>query len=153
MSDDEVEKQFLGWEEFDASVYSLASDIVAQEDPDVIVGIGRGGLPGAVMMSHAMEADFTSIEASHYEGTNQQATVQTGTIGQEQLGTDDHVLIFDDIVDSGETMKAVEELVKHSTAGMVSTAVIHVKPHRNFEPDYWLDETDDWVVYPWEVSL
>ena len=65
------------------------------------------------------------------------------------------VLIVDDVWDSGRTIMAVRERVLDA-GGIPETAVLHYKPNRttynNVRPDYYIDETDAWIVYPWDVG-
>jgi hypoxanthine phosphoribosyltransferase len=73
----------------------------------------------------------------------------------DPLLTDRRVLIVDDVWDSGRTIMAVRERVLDA-GGNPETAVLHYKPGRNAfsneRPDYHVDETDAWIVYPWDVG-
>ena len=49
---------------------------------------------------------------------------------------------------------AVRERVRQA-GGYPETAVLHYKPRRtayDARPDYYVDETDAWIVYPWDVG-
>ena len=65
------------------------------------------------------------------------------------------VLIVDDVWDSGRTIMAVRERVLDA-GGYPETAVLHYKPRRtaysDVRPTYYVDETDAWIVYPWDVG-
>src|SRR5207237_10208414 len=73
----------------------------------------------------------------------------------DPLRTGRRVLIVDDVWDSGRTIMAVRERVL-DTGGIPETAVLHYKPsHTSYSdvgPDYYVDETDAWIVYPWDVG-
>jgi hypoxanthine phosphoribosyltransferase len=140
------DEHYVTWGEFHAGVEALAMAIDGSAT-DVIVGVARGGLPGAVALSHRLNAALEVIRADYYEGKEQQEELH---VGEVELGEYSNVLIFDDIVDTGRTMTAVRDEVVTSVAGIVETAALHVKPDREITPDYWLEETDEWVVYPWE---
>lgn len=147
-----TDKEFVPWDTFGMAIRGLASQVTGEfGEVDNVLGISRGGLPGAVTLSHTLDADFTSVDATHYDGEDKKDHVTVGEIRQAPIGD---VLIFDDIVDTGETMGAVESLVEgYSRPGdSVYTASLDVKPHRTFEPDVWLRETEKWVVYPWEAE-
>ncbi|KKM13315.1 hypothetical protein LCGC14_1717380, partial [marine sediment metagenome] len=30
-------------------------------------------------------------------------------------------------------------------------ATLHVKPHSSIKPHFWVEETSDWIIYPWEA--
>jgi GTP cyclohydrolase IA len=53
----------------------------------------------------------------------------------------DRTLIVDDIVDSGRTLSGFSNN---------PTAALHVKPHSKVRPHAVVEETRDWIVYPWE---
>jgi hypoxanthine phosphoribosyltransferase len=153
-----TEKQYLSWEEFEGAVWSIAETVDSQfryGDVDIVTGIARGGLAGAVMLSHALDARLQVARADHYDDEEQQDEVIIESFGMRNVGDGDSVLLFDDIVDTGKTLSAVTH--EWETQGVVDfdfqTAAIHVKPDRDITPDYWIEETEKWVVYPWEVSL
>jgi hypoxanthine phosphoribosyltransferase len=75
---------------------------------------------------------------------------------------DDHqvkgrrVLVIDDVWDTGSTIVAVRNRLR--TAGAApDVCVLHYKPtHSRFpgdKPDYYAEETDGWIVYPWDPDL
>lgn len=143
------DKAFLSWGNHEYAIRMLATTIEEHEDPDTIVGVARGGLPGAVMLSHMLEAEMVAVEANLYEGEDRGDEV---TVGDFTMIPEGDVLIFDDVVDSGETMKEVYRMVDDvlGDGNGLTTAAINVKPDRKIDPEYWVEETDEWVVYPWE---
>ena len=59
-------KLWYDWKEMRRDVNSLCREIVLDKfDPDVIVGLSRGGLTPGVMMSHWMKKPFKPIK-QHY---------------------------------------------------------------------------------------
>lgn len=144
------QERYLAWQTFEAGLYAIAEQVDDEEDIDTIVGVSRGGLPGAVMLSHMLDSTVETIDATHYDDRDRRNDVEIGTVDMPES---DAVLIFDDIVDSGKTMAAVLEQVKLATAAPISTASMFVGPDRKHEPDYWIEETDEWIVFPWEVNL
>ena len=61
-------------------------------------------------------------------------------------------MIVDDISDSGETMKYLVKLFKEEySASDVKCATIFVnKKNCKFYPDYYNQEIDKWVTFPWD---
>ena len=123
-------KQYITWEKFDDQVNKLASKI---KNVDYVVGVPRGGLILAVMMSHRLGIKHITID--HLE-----------KLEEFNLNIDNKsILIVDDISDSGQTLK-------HYKKQGYTTATIDVRNTTITKPDYycnWLD-TPDWIVYPWE---
>ena len=86
-----------------------------------VYGIPRGGLPIAIHLSHAMGWEFTNNPFhDHYENT----------------------IIVDDIADTGVTLK--------KCGNLYATATLFYKPRSEFVPDFYVEETTRWVVFPWE---
>ena len=67
----------------------------------------------------------------------------TTNVGMKQT---DKILVVDDLVDSGQTMSVVTKLF----ANKVKTAVLFRKPTTKFEPDFFVAEVGEWVVFPYE---
>ena len=44
---------------------------------------------------------------------------------------------------------AVEILTKNKL-NELKTATLHYKPQSIFKPDFFIETTSDWIVYPWE---
>jgi len=61
------------------------------------------------------------------------------------------VLVVDDVADDGGTLKGVVEFeVLPRNPLEVKTATLHMKPWCRFKPDYYVEATDAWIIYPWE---
>lgn len=149
----ETEKAYLNWK-----MYGIGSKMLINaldendEDVDHVIGIARGGLPLAIHASHILEASVGVVWATHYDGTERKEGVEVDNYGMVDVEDGNSILIIDDIVDTGKTMEAVVERTRNQGVVdvEVTTASMHVKPDREFDPDYWAEETDKWVVYPWE---
>ena len=77
----------------------------------------------------------------------------------KRLSADDRVLIVDDVYDTGRTIhtikKAMAESLKLNMPADIRVAVPYYKPTRNEtgeEPNYFLHETDEWLVYPHSIE-
>jgi hypoxanthine phosphoribosyltransferase len=62
------------------------------------------------------------------------------------------VLVVDDVCDTGETLRAAKELLRLYAPAEVKTATLFVKPGCSEFPDAWVEEADEWVLFPWEVG-
>jgi hypoxanthine phosphoribosyltransferase len=65
------------------------------------------------------------------------------------------VLIVDDVWYRGKEIVSVTERVEQA-GGHPTSVVLHYKPKfSQFEdkgPDFYAAETEDWIIYPWEVD-
>ncbi|MDD5483119.1 MAG: phosphoribosyltransferase family protein [Kiritimatiellae bacterium] len=57
------------------------------------------------------------------------------------------VLIIDDVLDSGDTVRAVRRKIRETDAPV---AVMCQKPWSIIKPDYCLISTEKWIIFPWE---
>jgi hypoxanthine phosphoribosyltransferase len=44
-------------------------------------------------------------------------------------------------------IKLIKEALPNAT---IKTAVLFYKPKSKIKPDYYVEETTDWIVFPWE---
>lgn len=134
----------LGWETIHTAVDSLSMQLVTAK-LNLIVGIARGGLIPATLLSHKLNVPMRVISARSYEGTRRTLQKPTEIIGWEPDYRDRGTLFVDDIVDTGETFDAVRRL--HPMAWMISLVT-----KRPYNQDLFFAQVDKdvWVKFPWE---
>ena len=138
------------WIAMRRDVNTLCREIVLDKfDPDVIVGLSRGGLTPGVMMSHWMEKPFKAIKASLRDFPEWEDYLPRKT--------DERVLIVDDICDSGETFHKIREHINERKENGVDVrfATLWWNSECNFEPHYYVNECQKdtnkiWIHFPWE---
>ena len=65
------------------------------------------------------------------------------------------VLLIDDIVDSGDTLRfAINHIVTLGLPRVLTTAVVYVKPCANLIPDLYIERlaNNDHIIFPWELN-
>lgn len=65
------------------------------------------------------------------------------------------LLIVEEVCDTGHTLAHTYDLLELAGVGLVRTGVLHYKPGQSktgFKPDWWMVETEEWIVYPWEKN-
>jgi len=135
--------------------------------PDFIVGVWRGGTPVGIAIQEIMaylgnESDHIAIRTSSYIGIdNQSKEVRVHGIDYliSHMNAEDKLLVVDDVFDSGRSIKAIldtlNEKARKNIPHDVRMAMPWYKPERNIigiEPDYYIHETDDWLVFPHEMD-
>ena len=135
--------------------------------PNYIVAIWRGGTPVGIAVQELMEhrgitTDHIAIRTSSYTGIWQQSDeIRVHGLHYiiENANAEDSLLIVDDTFDSGRSVDAVirriKELSRANTPGTIKVATIYYKPTKrkvDFEPDYYVRETDKWLVFPHELQ-
>ena len=135
--------------------------------PQFIIGIWRGGTPVGIAVQEyfefrRLETDHISVRTSSYYGINKQAKkIRVHGLHYliENANADDRLLIVDDVFDSGRSVdaliKAIRKQSRLNTPAEIRVACPWYKPSKNsvkFEPDYYLHESAEWLVFPHELE-
>lgn len=118
-------------------------------NPDRIVGLTRGGLIPAVVLSHILETPMVPVSYSSLRGKGEYRA------HENQLPEIEGrlILLVDDICDSGHTLREVHDYYERKNYEVVSAA-LYYKRGAVYEPThYWQTIPADapWVTFPWEV--
>jgi hypothetical protein len=119
--------------------------------PDLIVGVCRGGWAPARVMSDLLEnANTASIRIEFYlaPGVTSRKPVISQAIMVPVKGV--NVLVVDDVADTGESLKVAVEHLDVCGAKAIRTATIYYKPQSIFKPDFFIVQTEQWIIFPWE---
>lgn len=147
-----MEYLILSWRDVYNLTLQLSERIVASGfKPDVIVGIARGGWIPARILSDVLYMDtLQNIRIEYY--TDVGAKGKEPRITQPLTGSMEgkHVLLIDEVADTGDTLHHAIEHVRSLGVEDVRSAVLHYKPTSKVVPDYYMVETTSWMVYPWE---
>jgi len=149
-----MKKLWYSWEEMRRDVNVLCREIVLSKfDPQVIVGISRGGLVPGVMLSHWFKKPFKPVKAA----------LRDFPTWEDYLPrpTDERVLIVDDICDSGETFERMAQHIKGPRKGPeqnivdVRYATLWWNNEAQFKPHYYAqdmakDTENCWIFFPHE---
>ena len=120
-------------------------------NPDIIVAIARGGWVPARLFADLFKLKETSnVNIKFYEtiGKRYETPVLTQLSKDELQGKT--VLLVDDLVDSGESMKLAVQELKKCQIKKILTITLYKKDHSKFIPDFVANITKKWVVFPWE---
>ncbi|MHA1124849.1 MAG: phosphoribosyltransferase [Candidatus Heimdallarchaeota archaeon] len=137
-------------------IYNMLHNLTMKMDadgvtPDVIVGISRGGLVVSRLLSDILGInDVQIIGIDYYKGIDEtkKAPKLTQDLTSDIKGK--IVLLVDDVSDSGKSLELAVKHLKEKKPKKIVTATINYKPKSIFKPDYYMQETSDWIVYAWE---
>jgi hypoxanthine phosphoribosyltransferase len=166
------EKIFLDEDTLIEESFQLATQIIASGfKPTFIVGLWRGGSSVGIYVQECLQTlgiqtDHISIRTSYvgfdnYHQENEQAQpirVHGLTYLVKKLNADDKLLIVDDMYRSGKNSDAViDELKKRLKRNMpsdvrVATVWRKASLPENSGPHYYVNKTDNWVVFPYELQ-
>lgn len=99
-----MQKRKVSWDEFQGLVAKLCRDITLSEwKPDYIVGITRGGLLPAVMISQYFGVPCEALKVSLRDNGGEHATESNCWMSEDAFNGK-NILIVDDINDTGATI-------------------------------------------------
>jgi hypoxanthine phosphoribosyltransferase len=146
-----MEKEYLHWSKVDEAIWTLTDHVRKEYNVDLIVGIARGGLIPAVRMSHIMDNLLMRVmDVKFYTDVEKHTELPEITVPLNEPVKGKNVLIVDDVADTGKTLKVVREDIINKGASDVRIAVIAKKPQSIVDPDYYIFQTDKWIIFPWE---
>ncbi|MEM7361032.1 MAG: phosphoribosyltransferase family protein [Pseudomonadota bacterium] len=164
-----MHKVFINPQDLMDSSLQLAEKIFESGfKPNFIVAIWRGGTPVGIVIQELFEyfeivTDHIAIRTSYYVGVDRvKSKVRVHGLGYltKNMNAEDSLLIVDDVFDSGNSIRAVLEMIQRksrkNTPKDIRIATPYYKPLRNqtgdLRPDYYVHETNDWLVFPHELK-
>ena len=161
------EREFISAQAFLEDSFRLGLKVLDSDfAPKFIVGVWRGGTPAGIAVQeildyHGVKTDHISIRTSAYAGKKRAKVVRVHGLEYiiDIISPEDNLLIVDDVFDSGSSIAAIIERLKQkcrrNTPNLVKIATVYYKPKRNrtdLVPDYYVHDTDAWLVFPHEFD-
>lgn len=130
-----MEKCYLTWNDITTCSKMLTKAIVSSGKRfDYIIGIPRGGLIPATILSHKLKIPM---------------------INPDMVGSGQSILVVDDISDTGKTFQKVSCSNNHwvkSHDVCYTYVALYMRKGSSFKPDHVAHQIDGngWVIFPWE---
>jgi len=119
-------------------------------NPEVIVGISRGGLiPSRIISDLLDNPNLASVRVEFYKYSKKKRNKPKITQPISTPIEGKTILLVDDVADSGKSLHLVYEYLLKK-AKEIRTLTIFYKPWSCLLPDYYIKETRAWIVFPWE---
>jgi len=151
------EKGFhVSWDQIHRDARALAWRLDGQ-GPDggawkAVVAITRGGMAPAMIVSRELDIRVVdTISVKSYDNQTQSAARVIKSPNPEIMGADgEGVLVVDDLVDTGNTLKLVRDLYPKA-----HFATVYAKPQGRSMVDSYITEVsqDTWIFFPWDMAL
>jgi len=142
------------WEDFNKDIFLISSKLYKENWlPDCVVGIKRGGLTPAVVLSHFLNKPMHTIT---YQNKNGLKNFDSYDLEKNLVFDFTKILIVDDICDTGDTFRQVSEMNLYSNFKNIKFCSMFYNIRQNFVVDFYarkIDRYNDkrWIVFPWEV--
>jgi hypoxanthine phosphoribosyltransferase len=122
-------------------------------EPDIIIGVARGGLvPARMVCDLLLQKDLISITTQHWGiAINLGKAKIKFSLPKEADISGKRVLVVDDVADTGDSISIILDYLNDKKALKIRTAVLHYKTCSKIIPDYYGEKLEewDWIIYPW----
>jgi len=117
-----------------------------------VIGVSRGGLLPAEIISYVLDAKFLAYGASSYDDKEQKSSLDvTQDIDFDKLPDDSRLLIVDDKCDTGKTIEHMKNVigdrfdyVRYATIFAEKRSIKKIDHYGVVLPDH------TWIDFPWE---
>ena len=167
-----MKKTFVNADDLLLDSFQLARNIYESGfEPDFLVGLWRGGSAVGIAVQEGLE--FFGIKTDHiairtsYSGAHRYSAMVSKADEirvhglqylLENLCSHHAMLIVDDVYSTGSSVKAViDQLTRKTSRNLpkdIRIATVWYRPTDKtlLTPDYYVHETSDWLVLPYEMS-
>jgi uncharacterized protein len=142
----------ISWEDYFAICKGLAQ-AVAPFQPDLILGIIRGGMYPATLLSHLLRAELCAIRISSRYKDEIVRDKPTWLVKPPEDVAGRKVLILDEISSQGLTLAMARDEVIALGAREVRTAVMYAHERGKEIPDYAGIISDALILNPWDREI
>ncbi|MGI9284719.1 MAG: phosphoribosyltransferase [Pseudomonadales bacterium] len=162
-----VDKTFISAQQLLDDSFSLGLKVFESGyKPNYIVGIWRGGAPVGIAVQELLDyldikSDHIAIRTSSYTGIGERTKhVRVHGLNYviKQVDAEDSLLIVDDVHDTGLSIhQVIDDLTTacRKNTPDIKIATPYYKPNNNKtgrEPDFYVHETEEWLVFPHELD-
>ncbi len=123
-------KEYISYRKYGKLLTELVNKIKKRDIShiQILYAPPRGGLPIAIHLSHYLKLPII------YNVKDLDKKIQFNK-----------AMFIDDIVDTGATLNKLDEDYSFDLS-----CSLFYKKNSIIEPDIWVEETDKWIVFPWE---
>ena len=139
----------VSWEEIHRNSKALAWRLSELKPYKGIIAVTRGGLVPAAIV--ARELDIRLIDTFCVVSYNQKTKGDVKVLKVSSVAnTGEGWLIVDDLVDTGETIKAIRSSLPNA-----HYATVYAKPSGREQVDTFITEVsqDTWIYFPWDMEM
>ena len=123
--------------------------------PQHIIALAKGGyIPARIIAQHLDVKRIYSYGISFYDDKDRKMEIPIvyQNVDMSSIGKKDKILIVDDIVDTGFSLKWLHTSLEWQGYSKYESCALYLKPRSIIKPDVFAEIVDDdtWVQFPWE---
>lgn len=142
----------ISWEEYFRLCKGLALTISAYQ-PEIILGIARGGVYTATLLAHMLQAEFSVIKITRRVHDQVVYDAPVWGVKPPEVVQAQRVLLVDEICNEGITLRMAKEAVEQLGAREVRCAVLYAHEQGKALPDYIGIISDALILNPWDRDI
>jgi hypoxanthine phosphoribosyltransferase len=140
------------WNALHSQIHNLSEKIKnSHVSIDCIATIARGGLALSNMLADFLQVPVTSFTVTTYKNMEKQSDPEVRFSISPEV-RDKKVLLFDDIADTGETLRFGVDYLRQNGAIEIHTSALFLKPQSVIVPDFYEKKVNEWVIFPFEID-
>lgn len=142
----------ISWEDYFGLCKGLAVAISAY-DPEIILGIARGGLSTATLLSHMLQAEFYAVRITRRWKDQVVYDAPVGVVRPPEVAREQRVLMVDEICGRGITLGMAKEELGKLGAKEIRSAVLYAHEQGKAIPEYIGIVSDALILNPWDREI
>ncbi|NMC35805.1 hypothetical protein GYA49_02055 [Candidatus Beckwithbacteria bacterium] len=141
------------WSQLEDLSFILAQKILKDKlRIDRIVTLAKGGWPQTCSLIDFLGIDYVaSIGIKFYSGIGKMMDKPDIYQDIPPVIRNETVLLFDDIADTGKSLVFTKDHLRDFAVKKVYTASLFYRNHCSLTPDYYAQEVNSWIVFPFEA--
>ena len=136
--------RYYSYDEFIKDIKTLCHRL--GKEYDAVIAVARGGLTIAHFLSECLGIrEVLTINSIGYEDTKKKDRVCVTNI--PDIEKYKKILLVDDIIDSGDTVKTILECLGNKEK--ITVVTLFYKPNAKVKPNISLHKADEWIDFFW----
>ena len=132
----------MNWQTLESEITALSQKIT--DKPDMIIGITRGGVIPARLLSSKL-----NVKKMHCISVIKNGDARSVVTKINEYLHGKTILLVEDMLETGRSLIVAKQYLESKGAN-VQTACLYIMPHSEITPDYFLKKVDSVQKFPWE---
>ncbi len=142
------------WQEMGNLCFQLSQKILQKNQHfDRLVALVKGGLTWSrTLLDYLNIKKLSAFQVEFYQTIGKTRSQPIIIQSLPVVVQDEIILLFDDVVDSGQTLKMAKDYLYMCGAKKVVSASVYIKDWAKLKPDFYAAKTNAWIIFPHEIN-